>query len=50
MVKSPGRNRFEYEKKFTLGYAKGSKVFKGAFIYSKICLSEKSSNQELQGF
>lgn len=37
---------FEDEKKFTLGHTKLRMVFKGVYISSKICLYEKSSDQE----
>lgn len=37
---------FEDEKKFTLGHAKLRMVFQGVYIPSKICLYEKSSDQE----
>lgn len=37
---------YEDEKKFTLGHAKLRMVFKGVYIPSKICLYEKSSDQE----
>lgn len=41
MVKDYGRSRFEGEKKFILRYVKLRMIFKGVFIFLKVCFYEK---------